>query len=158
MTLANIVIWFSSLSAGSLGRLLHITKQDVDQTLEDLHAILNIPKNQTNPVRLHHPSFRDFLLDNNRCKDMNFQVDEKQAHKTLAARCIQLMSESLKQDICGLDAPGALIADIDSSRVERSLPPELHRLEALGWMQKVSEGIHAIASLEAIAAVSQLPA
>jgi hypothetical protein len=89
---------------------------------------------------------------------MNFQVDEKQAHKTLAVRCIQLMSESLKQDICGLDAPGALIADIDSSRVERSLPPELHRLEALGWMQKVSEGIHAIASLEAIAAVSQLPA
>jgi hypothetical protein len=142
MTLANIVIWFSALSAGSLGRLLHITKQDVDQTLEDLHAILDIPKNQTNPVRLHHPSFRDFLLDNNRCKDMNFQVDEKQAHKTLAARCIQLMSESLKQDICGLDA--------SSARGSCQEP--------LGWMQKVSEGIHAIASLEAIAAVSQLPA
>jgi hypothetical protein len=189
--LGSIVVWFSPLSAGSLGRLLHITKQDVDQTLEDLHAILDIPKNHTNPVRLHHPSFRDFLLDNNRCKDVNFQVDETQAHKTLAARCIQLMSVSLKQDICGLDAPGALMADNDSSRIERSLPPELqyaclywilhfhksgaqlrdddqvhrflqehllHWLEALGWMQKVSEGIHAIASLESIAAVSQLPA
>lgn len=99
------------------------------------------------------------------------------------------MSESLQQDICGLHAPGVLIAEIDSSRVERRLPPELqyaclywiqhfhksgarlhdgdqvhrflrehllHWLEALGWMQKVSEGIYAIASLESIAAVSQL--
>jgi hypothetical protein len=30
----------------------------------------------------------------------------------------------------------------------------LYWLEALGWMQKVSEGIHAIASLESITAVS----
>jgi hypothetical protein len=34
----------------------------------------------------------------------------------------------------------------------------LHWLEALGWIQKVSEGIYTIASLESIAAVSQLPA
>jgi hypothetical protein len=32
----------------------------------------------------------------------------------------------------------------------------LHWLESLGWMRKISEGIHAIASLESIAAVSQL--
>lgn len=52
--LGSIVIWFSPLFAGSLGRLLYISKQGVDQTLEDLHAILDIPKNQTNPIRLHH--------------------------------------------------------------------------------------------------------
>jgi hypothetical protein len=75
--LRSIVIWFSPLFASSLGRLLHITKQDVNQTLKNLHAILNIPKNQTNPVRLYHPSFRDFLLDNNRYKNSNFQVNEK---------------------------------------------------------------------------------
>jgi hypothetical protein len=32
----------------------------------------------------------------------------------------------------------------------------LHWLEALSWMQKVSEGIYAITSLESIIAVSQL--
>jgi hypothetical protein len=31
----------------------------------------------------------------------------------------------------------------------------LHWLEALGWMKKVSEGIHAIISLESITAVSR---
>jgi hypothetical protein len=29
--LGSIIVWFSPLSAGSLGKLLHITKQDVDQ-------------------------------------------------------------------------------------------------------------------------------
>jgi hypothetical protein len=35
------------------------------------------------------------------------------------------MSESLKQDICGLDAPNTLIADINSNQIKRSLSPEL---------------------------------
>jgi hypothetical protein len=97
------------------------------------------------------------------------------------------MSTSLKQDICGLSAPGVLVTDVKSSRVDERLPPEvqyaclywirhleksgaqlynndqvhqflqlhlLHWLEALSWMQKVSEGIIAIASLESITLVS----
>jgi hypothetical protein len=95
------------------------------------------------------------------------------------------MSTSLKQDICGLSAPGVLVTDVKSSQVDELLPPEvqyaclywvrhlqksgeqlynndqvhqflkvhlLHWLEAL--MRKVSEGIHAITSLESIALVS----
>jgi hypothetical protein len=183
----STVILLSPLSVYSLSRLLKIPKEDIDQTLEDLHSVLDVPKDQTLPLRLHHPSFRDFLLNNDRCKDPDFWVDKKQAHQTLANSCIGLMSTSLKQDICGLDAPGILVTDVESSRVERSLPPAvqyaclywiphlqksgsqlhdndqvhqflqehlLHWLEALGWMQKVSEGIHAIASLESITAVS----
>jgi hypothetical protein len=47
-------------------------KEDVDQTLEDLYAILDIPEDRTRPIRLHHPSFRDFLLDKTRCGDPKF--------------------------------------------------------------------------------------
>ena len=97
------------------------------------------------------------------------------------------MSKSLKQDVCGLDAPGVFVTEVESSRVEQHLPPEvqyaclywaehlqksgaelhdndqvhqflqdhfLHWLEALGWIGKISEGIHAITSLEFITAVS----
>ena len=130
--LGSVVVLFSPLTAGSLGRLLDV-KQDVNQTLNDLHAILDIPQNQTNPLRLHHPSFRDFLLDKGRCEDPNFLVVEKQAHQKLAANCIRLMSASLKQNICGLDAPGALAADIHSSRVEQCLPPEV-QYACLYWI------------------------
>jgi hypothetical protein len=187
--LGSTAVLFSPLSVYSLSRLLRVTKKDIDQTLEDLHSILDIPKDQSQPLHLHHPSFRDFLLNNNRCENPNFWVDEKQAHQTLADSCIQLMLASLKQDICGLNTPGALVTNVKRSRVERSLPPDLqyaclywiqhfHKsgaqlrdndqvhqflqthllywLEALGWMQKVSEGIYVISSLESIIAVSQI--
>jgi len=42
--LGCIVILFSPLSADSLSTLLYATKEDVDQTLEDLYAILDIPE------------------------------------------------------------------------------------------------------------------
>lgn len=187
--LGSIVILFSPLSALSLTRLLRITKDDVGQTLEDIHSILDAPMDKTRPLRLHHPSFRDFLLNNNRCEDPNLWVDESKAHLKLANDCIQLMSTSLKQDICGVDTSGVLLTDIQSSWVEQCLPSEmqyaclywvdhlqksgaqlhdndqvhqflqehlLHWLEALAWTRKVSEGIHAIASLESAALVSQL--
>jgi hypothetical protein len=46
------------------------------QLLTDLHAILDISKDQIRPLRLHHPSFRDFLLEKERCRDLNFWVEE----------------------------------------------------------------------------------
>ena len=48
--LGSIVVLLSPLSTLSLSTLLHVTKQDVDQTLDDLHAILDVPENQTRPL------------------------------------------------------------------------------------------------------------
>ena len=56
--------------------LLYVTKWPVDQTLNHFHAILAILEDQTRPLRLHHPSFRNFLLDKDRCNDPSFWVDE----------------------------------------------------------------------------------
>jgi hypothetical protein len=184
-TLGAIVTLLSPLSILSLSRLLRFQPEEVHDYLEDLHSILDIPKDHTRQIRLHHPSFRDFLLNKDRCNDS--WVNEKQANERLASRCIQLMSTSLKDNICGITIPGTLVADIESCRVEQSLPPEvqyaclhwvqhlrrsgaqlqdndyihqflqkhlLHWLEALSWMQKISEGIVEIISLESIISVS----
>ena len=133
-TLGSVVVLLSPLSAFSLSRLLYLPKEIVDRTFENLYAILDIPEDQTRPIHLHHPSFRDFLLNEDRCGDSSFWVDEKQAHQTLAAGCIQLMSISLKQDICCLEAPGALVTNIESSQVEKCLPAEL-QYACLYWVQ-----------------------
>jgi hypothetical protein len=186
--LGSIVTLFTPISTQCLSKLLDTPQRDVDETLDDLHAILDVPKDPASPIRLHHPSFRDFLLNTERCVDPNFQVDRKQAHQKLADCCIKLMSRSLKQDICKARAPGTLVDDIARSLVDQSLSDELqyaclywvkhlqesgtqlnerdqvyqflevhllHWLEALGWMQKLSEGIYAILSLESIALVSE---
>jgi hypothetical protein len=123
--LEKIAVLFATLSACSLSSLLCVTAENINQTVEDLHSILDVPKDQTRPLRLHHPSFRDFLLDSERCKDLNFWVDKKQTHQMLANDCIKHMSISLKQDVCGLSAPGILTTEVKSSRVEQCLPPEL---------------------------------
>jgi hypothetical protein len=97
------------------------------------------------------------------------------------------MSTCLKENICNFTVPGTLVADVNKSQIEQSLPLEvqyaclhwvkhlqrsnhqlqdndcvhqflrihfLHWLEVLGWMKKISEGIHEIISLEYIASVS----
>ena len=136
--LGSVVVLLSPLSACSLSKLLHVPKGDVDQILEDLHAILDIPKEPTHPLRLHHPSFRDFLLTKERCSDSNFWVGEKQAHQTLADNCIRLMSTSLEQNICKLDAPGVLITEVESDRVKQCLPPEV-QYACLYWTQHLQK-------------------
>jgi hypothetical protein len=101
---------------------------------EDLHAILGIPEDQTRPLRLHHPAFRNFLLNEDRCTDSNVWVDEKQAHRTLAESCIQLMSAALKQDICDQRTPGVLATNVEIRKVEQSPPPDV-QYACLYWVQ-----------------------
>jgi len=136
--LGSIVILFSPLSTQSLHKLLNLAKEDVVQTLEDLHSVVDIPREHIHPLRLHHPSFRDFLLNNDRCQNLDLWVDEKQAHQNLADSCIWLMSTLLKQDICGVSTPGMLAADMERSQVERSLPHEV-QYACVYWTRHVQK-------------------
>ncbi|MCJ1313649.1 hypothetical protein MMC25_007328 [Agyrium rufum] len=138
--LGSIITLFYPLSTQSLSKLLSTAQDDVNQILDNLHAILSVPEDPTLPLRLYHFSVRDFLFDRARCEE--FWVDEKEAHRVLANKCVQLMSTSLKQDICGVDAPGMLVTDVEISRVERSLPPET-QYACLYWTQHVEKsGTH----------------
>ncbi|CAN9171766.1 unnamed protein product, partial [Alternaria alternata] len=149
--LGSIVALFSPLSAQSLDQLLDVA-EEVRPTLEDLHAILDIPNDQSRPIRLHHPSFRDFLLDRKRCSDDRFWVDERSTHEKLARRCLELMTApgSLRQDMCNFLDPGVLRRDIDEETIGRSLPPELqyacrywvHHLERSGRSIEDGDATH----------------
>ncbi|KAF2008239.1 hypothetical protein BU24DRAFT_229465, partial [Aaosphaeria arxii CBS 175.79] len=122
--LGSLVVLLSTLSVQSLSKLLQSTDEEVGQTLWDLHAIISIPQDPTQPLRLHHPSFRDFLLSKKRCNDENFWVDESSIHEKLASHCLQLMStpDNLRQDLCSLSDPGVLRSEIDERKITTSLP------------------------------------
>lgn len=130
--LGSIAILLSPLPAASLAKVISISGTQVTQTLEKLQAILDVPKDVTDFLRLHHPSFRDFLLNEGRCGE--FWVDEKEAHQNLAAGCIQLMSQTLKKDICEMHAPGSQASQVESSWIEKCLPPEV-QYACLYWVQ-----------------------
>jgi hypothetical protein len=136
--IGSLVIQVEPLSAPSLANILQLRLEEVNLRIRHLHSVLNVPQNQDHPIRLFHPSFRDFLLDNTRCKDPKFWVNEKQAHRALAESCIRLMSVSLKQDICGLEAPGILITEVESSVIEQNLPLEL-QYACLYWINHLEK-------------------
>jgi hypothetical protein len=122
----------------SLAQLLHIPQKGVELALADLHSILDIPQDQARPVRLHHPSFRDFLLDKDRCGDPHFYIDKKKAHGSLAENCLRLMSANLKKDICDLRAPGAYAREVQIGRIEQCLPTDL-QYACRYWVQHLRE-------------------
>ncbi|KAI0896280.1 vegetative incompatibility protein HET-E-1 [Annulohypoxylon nitens] len=147
--LGSIVILCSPLSMESLAKLLALPLGDIKDTLADLHTIFNIPPKTSYPLRLHHPTFRDFLLDKERCSDLDFWVDQKQAHQALADSCLALMSKKLKSDMCGLGSPGTLIENIDPSLIERCIPPDL-QYACLYWVEHLRQSGMRLADGDAV--------
>lgn len=132
--LGSIITLLSPLCVTSLSRLIHVPKEEADQTLSELHSILDIPVNHDLPLRLHHPSFRDFLVNKDRCTDANFYVNEAEMHHTLTEQCLEIMSQALKRDICDLQDFGMASKDVDSSRISLKLSREV-QYSCVYWVQ-----------------------
>jgi hypothetical protein len=144
-----IAILFEPLSAAALAMLLQTPKPKVEVTLGDLHSILEVAEHEACPIRLLHPSFRDFLLTKERCQEPELYVDEMQAHSDLANRCLRLMSNGLKKDICDLRVPGALVSEIDSRVLEQYIPTEL-QYACRHWVEHIRQGKNPLSDESAI--------
>ncbi|OJJ48735.1 hypothetical protein ASPZODRAFT_61828, partial [Penicilliopsis zonata CBS 506.65] len=144
--LGSIVVLFEQMSPHSLYKIMEVNPDkkaeiEVHELLRNIRAILDVPegKDEKRTVfRLHHPSLRGFLLDANRCTDMEFHVDKKQAHRTLLDGCLQLLSQTLKRDICGLEASGIFDRTPDQLRIEHLLPPEV-QYACLYWVKHLQQ-------------------
>ena len=121
----TIVILADPLSITSLASLLHIAECDITCRLDLLHAVFSLPTNQAHPVRLLHLSFRDFLLDPLKRGKSPFWVDEKKTHEKIACKCLDLLSNRLKKDICNMQRPGTLRSEIDRQVIDYHLPAEV---------------------------------
>ncbi|KAI8633781.1 WD40-repeat-containing domain protein [Xylariaceae sp. FL1651] len=141
----SIVLLANPLSTPALAHLLDISQNDIDNQLRLLHSVLNIPSSENSPVRLLHLSFRDFLVDPSKCGKSPFWVDEKEAHKQLAAHCLRLMNKTLLTDICQI--------------ISNKLPPEVQYAsydriiddnQALSLIKRGPEGLQNISILQSL--------
>ncbi|KAF3935356.1 hypothetical protein ABW19_dt0209518 [Dactylella cylindrospora] len=120
----TIVLLESPLSCAALSRITGRPEDEIQCGLEPFQSVIDIPEDPNDPIQTFHLSFRDFILDD-RNKQRWFWIDAKQAHRAIAKRCIQVMSETLRKDICDLKIPGTLLSEIDSAVVERGIPSDL---------------------------------
>jgi len=118
----SIIIMSDIMTAKEIAKLLHL--RTISTTLASLHSVLNIPENEDQPVRIFHPSFRDFLLDPQRCLDSRFSIDSKEAHITLFRNCMELLAK-LRQDLCSRK-PGISVDDIPEHIIQRHIPAHIH--------------------------------
>ncbi|KAK4215173.1 WD40-repeat-containing domain protein [Rhypophila decipiens] len=120
-----IVLLAQPLPILSLARLLDIPPMTIHGKLNSLHSVLDIPSVGDAPVRLFHLSFRDFLVDPAKRTKNEFWIDQAKYHKTLAERCIQIMEQHLKRDICDLKEPGMLRSQVSQQTINAHLRPEV---------------------------------
>ncbi|KAJ6258155.1 Vegetative incompatibility protein [Drechslerella dactyloides] len=139
----TIIILASPLSIISLAFLLSKDREAVYCTLRPLSSVLDIPKdpNVETPVRIFHSSFRDFLLGEdlkNKSQYHQFWINEIEAHKSLASRCIEVMEGNLKQNICNLPDYGIPKSEI-SRDLGAFLPPGL-QYACRHWIDHLIQG------------------
>lgn len=129
-----VVIIFDALSFVALADLLTTSVENVESTFNSLHSVLNIPEDQDLPIRLLHPSFRDFLVSKERCQDERFWVDREIVHKHIVEKCLQLLTKNLKRDICDLEIPGTLMRDVDNDVINSHVSKQT-RYACRYWVQ-----------------------
>jgi hypothetical protein len=120
-----IILLATPLSVNALARLLSMERDDIDNRLNLLHSVLDIPGNSDIPVRLLHLSFRDFLLDCQKKASNPFWIDKKEVHQNLTGQCLKVMQQSLRKNICNLPGDGTEHIEINIHSVNYYLPPEL---------------------------------
>ena len=118
----SIVTLFDVLSVTALGDLLSLGGRAIEDILDSLGSVLNIPSDTKEPIQLLHPSFRDFLLDKARCEDNRFHVRKETVHTYLAIRCQDVLRENLRKDICNLESPDFSPQEISKHILDHFLP------------------------------------
>jgi NACHT domain len=121
----SIVLLASPLSAVALASLLGIDETSVDCTLIDLHSVLRVPTDGTTSIELLHLSFRECIIDPGKEGKSLFWIDKRKMHDTLAIKCLESMSRSLKENICGLKSPGTLRTEISSLIIDCYLTADI---------------------------------
>ena len=74
-----------------LQALLRLEPEDITMIFWDLHSIVHIPVSDKDPIRFHHASLRDFLMDRHRSR--NLYIDGVKAQSFLLRMCIQTLAD-----------------------------------------------------------------
>jgi hypothetical protein len=142
----SMILLYDPLSVSALITLIEARPREVVRALDPLHSVLNIPQaadgrmDLTVPITLFHLSFRDFLVDPNLKNENMFWIQAIKTHRGLGMHCIRLLeSGTLKEDVCGVVAPGTQRSEVAKSAVRASLPEAVVYAYCY-WVQHVVSG------------------
>jgi hypothetical protein len=100
--ISTVVLLQEPVHASALA-ILADEKERTDSLLRLLSAVLLADASA--PVRLFHPSFPEFAMSGERCRDDRFLVGASEGHLHLAIRCLTVMNMHLRENICNIKDP-----------------------------------------------------
>lgn len=119
----RVLGWIAALQEPvSLLALSHIVEQPVANIrhwLKRLHSVVKVPADDERALQFYHPSFRDFVLDQERCTDSAFLVDLGQTHQFLSQQSLKMLSAAdvLHRDMCDVRLPDTSRRTMNSDRI-----------------------------------------
>jgi hypothetical protein len=90
----------------SLSKLTGMSEKLIMIGLRSLHSVFIVSSDETTPVSLFYPSFRDFSLGQKTREKTGFWVDGKEMHQKLTFQCLNVTSRNLKKNIYNLPGHG----------------------------------------------------
>lgn len=141
-----VVLLSNPLSIGGLSRLLQVDKESIVATLSSLHSLLIVPTGRarrSEPIRIMHPSFPEYLMDPNRCKNPDFLVHPPTQHARIASCCLEAILTSVRRDMCGVGDSLVLNEDVVdlTARLDTYIPEEVrYACRHFGSHLQASEG------------------
>ncbi|RGP76562.1 wd40 repeat [Fusarium longipes] len=136
LTLGAIALLFESPVITTLEHLI-MPVNGLFRTLEKFHSVLDVPEDDSSPLKFFHASFRDFLLDRTR-SGHDYCIDELEIHRLVLRNCLQIMNRDLHQDLCDLKLPGTSASDVPKESISMHISPHL-KYSCLYWMRHLEK-------------------
>ncbi|GKZ76439.1 hypothetical protein AnigIFM56816_006703 [Aspergillus niger] len=127
LVVGSVITMPEALPLRKLAMLLREPCDKIRMMLKNLTSVLVVPEDDDSQVSLFHLSFRDYLVDPNRCKDRDILIDEKEANEKLFHRCMDILhvKGNLRRNICNIQHPGTAAIEVSQETINEHLPLEV---------------------------------
>jgi hypothetical protein len=151
--LMTLVLAREPLSVEAVATLSSTEQSECERFLRRLSAVLDNDVGSSQPLRLIHLSFPDFLSDPNRCSELpEYRVDPVVDHLRVAQWCIKQLNSNLHFDMCDIRDPSLSNAEVlDLQARLRKYVSESLRYACKFW------AVHWLEHIRAAGAGCQLP-
>jgi hypothetical protein len=152
-TLVTLVLLQEQLPLTALATFANVNKHKCVEFLQRISAVLNNKPGSTEPIRLVHASFPDFLSDPARCTQLSeYGVKFVEDNLWMAERCLEQLNSGLRYDICRIGDPSLLNAEVLDlrTRIDQHISLVL-RYACRFW------AVHWLAHLRAAGSSSRIP-
>ncbi len=92
--IATILLLMDPMSVFDLATFLLMTPSKLRNALRNLHSVIIVPENDSDLIRVFHPSFPDFMKDPKRCTN-EFLIDVPMQQNLVSTRCLKIMDAEL---------------------------------------------------------------